>query len=60
VSLKGKGGGFETGKRLYALVVVGDGKVFIDTYDRFGQHNGELIWRKYEGCQTTALYHSSL
>jgi hypothetical protein len=40
VSLKGRGG-IETGKRLYALMVVGDGKVFVDTYDRFRRHGGE-------------------
>ena len=37
-------GGVETGKRLHALVVVGDGKVFVDTYDRLGRHDGELIY----------------
>jgi hypothetical protein len=42
VSLKGRVGE-ETGKRPYALVVVGDGEVFVDTYDRFGRHDDELI-----------------
>jgi hypothetical protein len=61
---EGKGVGVETGKIPYALVVVGDGKVFVDTYDRFGRHDGELICLlkgfKYEGCQMTTLYHSPL
>ena len=40
------------GKRPYALVAVGDGKVFVDTYDR---HDGELIWGKGRVAKMTAL-----
>jgi len=42
VSTKGRRG-VEMRMRQYVLVAVGDGKVFVDTYDRFGQHGDGII-----------------
>lgn len=43
MSTKGRRG-VEMTMRLYVLVAVGDGKVFVDTYDRFGQHGDGIIY----------------